>query len=133
MLVSDVMLLPGSFPVLSGTTLFKVALEEMGKYRLGITCLVDDRSSLLGVLTDGDIRRRLLEDQRPLSALFVDDAIEHAIIKPVTILPNDSLVKAVNLMDTFHIWDLPVVTANGTLAGLLHLHAAIKILLCVPE
>ena len=131
MKVQDVMLSPGLFPIIPATTIFKVALEEMGSFRLGIACLVDQDSHLLGILTDGDIRRRLLIDQRPFSALFVDDSIDHAITNPITILPDTSLIHAVELMETHQIWDLPVVDCTGKLAGLLHLHEAIKILLDV--
>ena len=129
MQVQDVMLLPNQFPSMPATTLFKIALELMGDYRLGIACLTDSNLKLLGILTDGDIRRRLLHDQRPFSALFVDDAIDHAITDPVTITPNSSLTSAVDLMEKFQIWDLPVISHDGTLMGLLHLHSAVKSLL----
>lgn len=129
--VQDVMLEPDLFPIMPATTLFKIALEEMGSFRLGIACLVDEDSILLGILTDGDVRRRLLADQRPSSALFVDDSIEHAITDPITILPDANLIQAVELMEKYQIWDLPVVNSSGKLFGLLHLHAAIKSLLQV--
>ena len=129
MRVQEVMLLPNQFPSMPANTLFKIALEQMGDYRLGIACLTDNNLKLLGILTDGDIRRRLLYDQRPFSAFFVDDAIDHAITDPVTISPESSLTTAVDLMEKFQIWDLPVISHDGTLLGLLHLHSAVKSLL----
>ena len=107
----------------------KEALEEMGRSRLGIVCIVNLEQKLLGILTDGDIRRKLLKVQKPFSAFFVDDALDHAIREPLTIRPDDTLVHAVELMEQKQIWDLPVVREDGTLAGLLHLHRAVQALL----
>jgi len=128
-LVMDVMLPLNKFPVILDSTLYKLALEEMGHFRLGIACLIDQAGQLSGILTDGDIRRKLLKDQRLLSALFVDDAIEHAIKNPYTITSTDQLSFAVKIMGDYRIWDLPVVDNDNRLVGLLHLHSAISNLL----
>jgi len=129
MLVSQIMLKPGSFPILGEKTLFKEALEAMGRSNLGIACIVDPSEKLLGILTDGDIRRKLLKVQKPFSAFFVDDALVHAIKKPTTILPSASLIEGISLMEKKQIWDLPVVASTGNLVGLLHLHPAIRAVL----
>lgn len=83
----------------------------------------------MGILTDGDIRRKLLKVQNPLSALFIDDCIEHAILNPVVSSPETSLKEAIIVMEEHQVWDLPVVDENGILIGLLHLHPAVKALL----
>lgn len=129
MLVSDVMISVDRVPVIRETVLLKEALEEMGRTRLGIACVVDVDNKLLGILTDGDIRRKLLKVQKPFSAFFADDALDHAIRSPMTISPADLLSYAVDFMDQKQIWDLPVVDKNGLLLGLLHLHPAVKALL----
>lgn len=128
-LVRDVMLPLNKVPVMKGTTLLKEALDEMGRYRLGIACLTDGEGKLVGILTDGDIRRKLVRVQKPLSALFVDDALDHAILKPVTTSPSEGLGAAVEIMGSRQVWDLPVIDDDGRLVGLLHLHPAIKALL----
>ena len=128
-LVSDVMLTPGQFPVIKKTTLLKEALEEMGKHGLGTICIVDDKNKLYGILTDGDIRRKLLTVQKPFSAFFVDDASLHSITKPVCCKANDLLFKAVTIMGEKKVWDLPVIDKDQKLMGLLHLHPAVKALL----
>lgn len=128
MLVSDVMLSLDRVPVVKEKTIFKEALEEMGRTRLGIVCIVNDNNQLLGILTDGDIRRKLLKVQKPLSAFFVDDALDHAIHSPVVVSPSDMLRNAIELMEQKQIWDLPVIE-NDTLLGLLHLHPAVQALL----
>ena len=129
MLVRDVMMPLDRFPVISETLILKEALEEMGRSRLGIACIVDVDGTLLGILTDGDIRRKLLKVQKPFSAFFVDDALDHAIRTPIATRPDDSLRNAIALMGEKQIWDLPVVEGQGTLVGLLHLHPAVQALL----
>lgn len=129
MLVREIMLPLDRFPVIRETTIFKVALEEMGRSGLGIACIVDVSNKLLGILTDGDIRRSLLKVQKPFSAFFIDDAIDHAIKLPVTSFPNDTLIHAVEIMEKKQVWDLPVVNEQGILVGLMHLHPAVKFLL----
>lgn len=127
-LVSNVMLNTTVFPAIAQNTMVKVALEQMDSFRLGIVCIVGSEEELLGIITDGDIRRKLLSVQRPLPSLFIDDAINHAITDPITISSNMGLSEAVELMGVKQIWDLPVVD-NGKLVGLLHLHEALKRLL----
>ena len=127
--VKDVMLPLEKFPVVNERVLFKEALEAMGMYRLGIACIVDENKKLLGIITDGDIRRKLLKVQKPFSAFFVDDALDHAIHAPVTISSDSSLIDAVKLMDHRQVWDLPVINSDNTLIGLLHLYPAIEAIL----
>ena len=129
MLVSDVMMSLDQVPAIKENVILKEALEEMGRTRLGIACIVNGDNKLLGILTDGDIRRKLLKVQKPFSAFFVDDALDHAIRAPMTIKPADTLLNAVNVMEQKQIWDLPVVDDKGTLVGLLHLHPAVQALL----
>jgi arabinose-5-phosphate isomerase len=132
-LVRDVMLGLNRVPLLSESTIFKMALEEMGSKRLGIACVVNDQGNLSGIITDGDIRRKLLKVQKPFAAMLVDDAIDHAIRFPTTTSPNDSLFHAITIMENKQVWDLPVVDDDGLLIGLLHLHPAIKMILEVDQ
>ncbi len=128
-LVNEVMMSLGRAPVIRETVILKEALEEMGRTSLGIVCIVNGENKLLGILTDGDIRRKLLKVQKPFSAFFVDDALDHAILAPMIIKPGDTLVHAVDVMEQKQIWDLPVVDDKGLLVGLLHLHPAVQALL----
>lgn len=126
--IKDVMLSLDEFPVVTKDVIFKEVLEEMGNKKLGIACVVDDNYKLLGILTDGDIRRKILSIQKPLSSIFIDDCLDHAILSPKTISIDDPIIMAVNLMGENKIWDLPVVE-NGILKGLLHLHPLVNSLL----
>lgn len=133
LLVREVMLPLDAIPIVSDKTIFKVALEAMGSKHLGLVCIVDSNRKLLGIFTDGDVRRMLLSVQKPFSAFFADDALSHAVLSPLTCNQSDTLVSAVSLMGRKHIWDLPVVSGDGTLLGLLHLHPALECLLGLAQ
>ena len=125
MKIKEVMITPEKFAQVNPNEFLKEALDKMTDSKLGIVCIVED-NLLKGVITDGDIRRKLLEVQKPFSAFFIDYAIDHVITNPITCKENDSLKSAIKLMEKKQIWDLPVLDDNGILVGLLHLHAAIK-------
>ena len=124
--VSDIILKPQEIPVLAPNDLVKQALEKMSSLRLGVVCIVDQSNILQGVFTDGDMRRLLLNDQKPLSAIFADDIILHANSNPLTVEENFSLIEAVNLIEEKKVWDIPVVDKNKKLVGLLHMHKIVK-------
>ena len=126
MKVKDVMIPVEKFPIIEKTTILKEALTEMGEANLGLVCIVNENKELIGLITDGDLRRKLLKVQKPFSSFFVDDALIHAKKNPITCSPDDELKKIVNLMGEKQIWDLPVVDKNKKLVGLLHLHPAVK-------
>ena len=126
MKVKDVMIPVEKFPIVKKTTILKEALTEMGEANLGLVCIINDNQELIGLITDGDLRRKLLKVQKPFSSFFIDDALIHAKKNPITCSPYDELKKIVNLMGEKQIWDLPVVDENKKLFGLLHLHPAVK-------
>ncbi len=128
-LVRDVMILAKDAPLVEEKEILKVALERMSQAHLGIICITNRANVLLGVLTDGDIRRKLLRIHKPFSALLGDDVLDHSIRNPITIDPDATLSDAVKLMGLKKIWDIPVVGNNGVLVGLLHLHPAVEALI----
>ena len=113
--------------LISSEGLIREALCIINKLSNYLTLFVlDSDNKLVGTVTDGDIRRKLLNVQKPFSAFFSDYVIDHSIQKPTVCYENDSLKSAVALMEEKQIWDLPVIDNKGNLVGLLHLHAAIK-------
>lgn len=111
------------FAVLQPKATLKEALDKMTKFRLGIACLVDEQNRILGVLTDGDLRRLLLTKQSPLPALLVSPAIEFGHPKPITLNVDAEIDDAKKLMHDKEIWDIPVVNSENKLIGLIHRHA----------
>jgi arabinose-5-phosphate isomerase len=124
--VADVMLKMNACPLADERTILKEVLEAMDKHRLGVVCIVDQDMHLTGILTEGDVRRKLLRVQKPLAALLADDVITHAVNSPISITADVHLMDALDLMDEKKIWDLPVVDADMKVVGLLHLHQAIR-------
>ena len=132
-LVSEVMVPVEKCAAIPENTILKEALEQMGLFKLGISCIINLDGKLIGILTDGDIRRKLLTSQKPLSALFIDDALIHSIRSPIVVNPSDLLFDAVTLMDKSKVWDVPVVDSHNKLLGVLHSHHAVANLLGIKN
>ena len=127
--INDVVIKGKKIPILGPKSLLKEALEEMSKRKFGICFCVNDRGKLLGILTDGDLRRKILNIQKPFSALLNDDLEIHINKKPTKIKLNQTLNIALNIMKNKLIWDLPVVDKSNKLIGMLHLHPVVKALI----
>ena len=126
LIVKNYMIKIGNFPVVKSNQILKEAVDLMDEYKLGIVSIVDNNFKLLGVITDGDLRRAILRSQKPLSAILVDDVIDYSVQNPLIISDDDLLIESIKLMNKKQIWDLPVLNGNKKLIGLLHLHTAIK-------
>ena len=126
--IEDILLLPDDIPAMSPQTLLKEALELMTKKRLGLACVIDG-GVLVGIFTDGDLRRLLLKSQKPISALFADDIITHARKEFTSVERGTSVEIALRLLQDREIFDLPVLDKNGRLEGVIHLHPALRELL----
>jgi len=113
------------FPISRPDTILKEVLDKMDAFSLGIACIVDDDQNLIGIITDGDIRRKILSSQKPLPALFVDDVIDHAILNPYTVQKDTSISQVIKIMDEKKIWDLPVLDKSKFI-GLIHLHTILE-------
>ena len=63
----------GIFSCVDKKVILKEALTEMGNANLGLVCIINDKSELLGLITDGDLRRKLLKFKNPfrLSSLMM--------------------------------------------------------------
>jgi arabinose-5-phosphate isomerase len=109
-------------PLISKEDNLKKALDLMTEKRLGIALIIDSDKKLLGVLTDGDLRRLLLTRQDPLPALLVSPALTYGNKNPKSISVDTTIDLAREKMVAEEIWDLPVVASDGTLLGLIHRH-----------
>ena len=110
-------------PLISKEDNLKKALDLMTEKRLGIALIIDSDKKLLGVLTDGDLRRLLLTRQDPLPALLVSPAITFGNKSPKSISVDTTIDLAREKMVAEEIWDLPVVSSDGVVLGLLHRHS----------
>lgn len=122
LMVSDIMHSGGEIPRVSPETPMKVALFEITSKKLGFTTVVDADDRLLGIITDGDLRRLLEKERDPLSL----EAGNVMIPNPKTILPEALAAKALQVMESHSITSLVVVDEAGIVAGVLHMHDILK-------
>jgi arabinose-5-phosphate isomerase len=119
MRVESVMHAGPQCPTVSARTGMRDVIYEMSSKGLGMTCVVGERGELIGLITDGDLRRHM--DRSPnLLGLTAADVMTR---QPVVIAPEALAVEALNLMEQRKITALVVVTgAPPRLAGVVHLH-----------
>jgi arabinose-5-phosphate isomerase len=106
--------------VFSGQFLKEVIVEMTAK-RLGITAVVDKENNLLGIITDGDLRR-MLEKNTAIDKIKADDIMT---TNPQTIGPDEMAIDALDLLRKKEISQLAVID-KGKYAGILHLHDLIR-------
>jgi arabinose-5-phosphate isomerase len=93
-------------------------IHEITSKRLGMTCVVDEKGGLAGVVTDGDLRRHMATSPNLLGAKAADVMTRH----PVTIARTALAVEAIRIMESRKITSLVVTGATGVIAGVVHLH-----------
>ena len=116
--VADVMRKADAVPALSESTLVPAALLAISKGGLGMTAVLTPAQSLLGIFTDGDLRRAMAQ-YGDLRNIQVGQVMTR---KPYTIEPGRLAVEAVQLMEEHRINQLLVVDAAGVLCGALNMH-----------
>lgn len=107
-------------PMVSPDTPVKQAIFEISEKRLGVTAVIED-GKVIGIITDGDIRR-MLNEQDSITGLTARDIMTK---NPKTINATDMVVDALNILEDFSITQLVVL--DGTeYKGILHLHDILK-------
>ena len=104
-------------PVVDVATPMRDVIYEMSRKGLGMTCVVGEER-LAGIITDGDLRRRMSDTPDILSLRAADVMTRN----PVTIGRSLLAAQALNIMEQRKITSLIVVTAEGVVEGVLHLH-----------
>lgn len=94
-------------------------LEEMTGKKLGMTCVVDDNDALLGIITDGDLRRMMRKHRE---SVFQKCARECMTANPVTVERKGLAGEALNLMEEKKITSLVIKGKKGKVEGIIHLH-----------
>lgn len=120
MRVSD--LYPGNEkPAVKANQPLKDVIIEMTGKRLGITAVVNEKEELLGLITDGDLRR-MLEKNTNIDGITASDIMS---TDPKAIGPDELAVDALDILRKNEITQL-AVTQNGKYLGILHLHDLIR-------
>ncbi len=121
--ISEIMYRENNFPVVNEKASIKDTILEMTVKRLGATCVVDNNNNLVGIITDGDLRRQL-EKSLSIKNLQAKDIMTK---NPKTI--NQKLLAsfALQQMEKYNITSLIVLNDNNKPVGLVHLHDLVKL------
>jgi arabinose-5-phosphate isomerase len=120
--VRDVMGEERDAPRVPGTAMLPAAILEMSRGRMGITAVVDEANRVIGIFTDGDLRRALQKGVDLHNTPIASVMTRH----PRTIAPDKLAAEAVQLMEQYKVNQLLVVDAEHRLVGALNTHALFK-------
>jgi len=122
--VEDLMHQGVDIPLIGAETPVKEALFEITSKKLGITGVVDNQGELVGVFTDGDLRRTLERDGDPLGVPIGEVMSRN----PKRILRGNLAAKALQKMEEYSITSLFVFEDDGSMApvGIIHLHDLLR-------
>ena len=107
-------------PAVSPDTSVKKVIFEISEKRLGVTAVIED-NKIIGIITDGDIRR-MLNDVDTIADLTAKDIMSK---NPKLVSSETMAVDALNILEDFSITQL-IVADNGEYRGVLHLHDILK-------
>lgn len=119
MRVEDLMHAGKRIPRVKPDTPMRDVIYEMTNKGLGMTTVVDGNTSLLGIITDGDLRRLLDRENR---GILDKTAGQCMTPRPITIDRDELATKALNIMEERKITSLIVVDEKGRVEGVLHIH-----------
>ena len=121
--IADVMHTGDTIPRVGADASLSDALVEMTRKGLGMTAIVDDDQRLLGVFTDGDLRRAVDNNNIDLRTTPVTSLMT---ANPKTISGDKLAIEAARLMEAHKIHALLVVTADGHVVGALNIHDLLR-------
>jgi arabinose-5-phosphate isomerase len=120
--VRDVMRTGDEVPVVPHTATLPEAVLEMSKKRMGMTAILDPGGRMIGIFTDGDLRR-VLERGADFRTARIADLMTR---NPRTIGPDRLAVEAVELMERHKVHGMLVVAADGKPVGALNIHDLLR-------
>lgn len=120
--IKDLMYSNDKMPKINFKSSCMEAVMEIAEKRLGCVIVIDDQDKMLGIITDGDIRRHVNVDFKKT------EAAEIMSINPKTINESASLNEALELMESYNITQL-IVVKNKKPIGVLHIHDLVKLYL----
>lgn len=118
MKVGDIMYSGNELPAVGPNATIEEALSEMTTKSLGVTTVCDDDKKLIGILTDGDVRR-MMENNIEASSTPLTEVITTS---PKTLKEKDQAISAINIMETYKITSLVVTNDNDQVVGIVHIH-----------
>ncbi|MBD5403073.1 KpsF/GutQ family sugar-phosphate isomerase [bacterium] len=120
--VKDLMITGDRMPIVSDSESFIDVLNTISEYKLGMAMILDSDKKLVGVLTDGDIRRTIIKHSDS-SSLKVKDVMT---ADPKRITDDAYAASALNLMEKYSITALAVVDETNAPVGVIHVHDLLR-------
>ncbi|HXX74670.1 MAG TPA: KpsF/GutQ family sugar-phosphate isomerase [Nitrospiraceae bacterium] len=120
--VRDLMHVGDEVPRVQEQATGSAAISEISAKKLGMTTVIDRTGALLGVITDGDLRRFVQQGGEIIKAT----AGTLASRSPRTIGPDDLAARAVEVMERYSITTLVVTEGEQRIVGVIHLHDLLK-------
>ncbi len=124
--VKDLMHVKDAVPVVTVATLIKDAIYEISSKKMGITAVVNDDGKLVGVISDGDLRRWMEKTEKTGENLLSKRAEDIMTRKPKIANKESLAAEAVAIMEKNSITCLIVADAESRPEGVIHLHDLLK-------
>ncbi len=121
--VSDLMHTGSSLPLTAPDVSVAVAVVEISSKRLGLTIIGDESKKILGIVTDGDLRRGIERWGKNFFDMKVSEVMTR---NPRTISADELAAKALSVMEKHSITALVVPDENGNALGIIHLHDILR-------
>ena len=110
-------------PMVSAETPMADVMAEMSRKSFGMTCVVEPGDRLVGIITDGDLRRHMLAAQQGTAPSILERRAGDVMTRnPVTVTRGMLAVEALRLMEERKITSIVVVGAGQQVEGIVHLH-----------
>jgi arabinose-5-phosphate isomerase len=118
MSIDEVMFTDERLPVVNEDTMLKKVIFEITAKRFGSTCVINKNRKLIGIITDGDIRR-LLEKRKDIWDLHANEIMTQ---NPKTIRQGELASSALKILTDYSIMQIIVVDSKNVPKGIVHLH-----------
>jgi len=119
--IKDIMRINNSIPKVTPQSSLKDAIIIITEKKVGFTAVIDEKNKPIGILTDGDLRRALIENKTITSS--VSDCMTK---NPIVLKSTQLAIDAVNIMEKSKVNSFLVVSEKAELIGIINLHDLLK-------
>lgn len=120
--IKDIMHVDYELPIVHMDDVVETAVNIISQKKFGCTAVLDSNQKLIGIVTDGDLRRGITKTN--LLQCKVEEIMKQ---NPLTISPNSLVVEALDIMNKKLITSLMVVDEDKFLKGIVHMHDCLKV------
>jgi arabinose-5-phosphate isomerase len=121
--VDEIMHKESQVPIIHFQSSLKEALVEMTQKKLGLTTIVDDTHGLVGIFTDGDVRRTLDNKHVDIHQTRIHEIMSR---NPKTIYKDVLAAEALKMMEMFKITSLIIINGSSHPIGVIHIHDILR-------